>query len=85
MLFCECHQLRRLGQYINFLYRKSSAQELVLVDHDEDATDARFSLTLAWLGNPTSGGVLHLLCVHNVHLKIWREELLVIVLMLPFE
>ena len=71
--------IRRLGQDIHFLHLESSGQEFVLVDYDEDVAGGRSSLALAWLCNPTFGGILHLLCVHNVHLTIWREDCIVLI------
>ena len=42
---------------MHLLHRKSSPQELVRIDYDEDVADFRLSLTLAWPRNPTRGGV----------------------------
>ena len=61
----EWHQLRRLGSNMHLLHRKSSPQELVLVDYDEDVAGSKLSLTLAWPRNPTRGGVHRVQGLHE--------------------
>ena len=50
---------------MHLLHHKSSPQELVLVDYDEDVADSRLSLTLAWPRNPTRGGVHRVQGLHE--------------------
>ena len=50
---------------MHLLHRKSSPQELVLVDYDEDVADSRLSLALAWPRNPTRGGVHRVQGLHE--------------------